>query len=164
MKLTTRFTTCGDQIQLVINNFTTNTDVELQQRSVEYDTIFRKYEPLRPGLLERMPLISADSNTLGDSDQPAVNGDATSNEKSKIEVAQVQQQKESDSLLDLLGDGLPVTTQNEPSVPSTDTSGGLLDLLNMDGSSAPAPVAPQQPQQCKSHYELESTPSYRGAV
>ena len=60
MKLTTRFTTCNDQIQLIINNYTTNTDVELQQRSVEYDAIFRKFEPLRPGLLERMPLISSE--------------------------------------------------------------------------------------------------------
>lgn len=131
MKLTTRFTTCADQIQLVINNFTTNTDVELQQRSVEYDTIFRKYEPLRPGLLERMPLISNESNIHGDSEP--VNGDATSTEKAKIEVTQIQQQKESDSLLDLLGDGLPVSNQTNqnmsPPVNEGSSTMGIMDLL-----------------------------------
>ncbi len=31
----------------MINEYVTNVDVELQQRSVEYDAVFRKYDHLR---------------------------------------------------------------------------------------------------------------------
>lgn len=144
MKLTTRFTTCNDQIQLIINNFTTNTDVELQQRSVEYDAIFRKYEPLRPGLLERMPLVS--SETINGND---VNGDASTAEIAKLDPSPKPppQQKESDSLFDLLGDGLPTTQPGQAAAdaPPSGGGGGLMDLLgdlDMSGGGT-APVVPQ---------------------
>lgn len=153
MKLTTRFTTCGDHIQLVINNFTTNTDVELQQRSVEYDTIFRKYEPLRVGLLERMPLISNDTTATSSDGLTQVNGDATSSEKTKIDVSQVQQQqqKESDSLLDLLGDGLPVSISTETTGGATTeaSSAGLMDLLGgLDMGQSTAPISNDTQREC----------------
>jgi len=153
MKLTTRFTTCGDQIQLVINRYTTHTDVELQQRSVEYDAIFRRHEKLRPGLLERMPLYSGGGteNSIESDNNMIVNGDASNNEK--IETTQVQQKNESDSLLDLLGDGLPVSNPGQPpsgvnQQPTTTehSSAGLMDLLgDLDmgiGAPAPSPQAP----------------------
>ena len=141
MKLTTRFTTCTEQIQYIINKYTTNTDVELQQRSVEFDTIFRKYETLRPGLLERMPVIKTDSNNKENGTE-AVNGHATEAERNKIEIvqAQQQQQKESDSLLDLLGDGLPVAESMVPVIPSTvEPSSSLMDLLGDLDIGSPAP-------------------------
>jgi len=154
MKLTTRFTTCNDQIQLVINNYTTNTDVELQQRSVEYDAIFRKYEPLRPGLLERMPLISTEptaASANGDtSTGTALNGDASTSELAQMEnLPSSGGQKESDSLFDLLGDGLPsAQPSTQPAVDTSASSGGLMDLLgdlDMSAGSTPAPVTmPQQ--------------------
>jgi len=139
MKLTTRFTTCTEQIQYIINKYTTNTDVELQQRSVEFDTIFRKYETLRPGLLERMPVIKNDVNTKENGGE-AVNGHATEAERNKIDIVQAQQQqKESDSLLDLLGDGLPIESGAPVVQPTTEPSSSLMDLLgDLDtGSSVP---------------------------
>lgn len=33
--------------------------MELQQRSVEYMSVFKKYDHLRPALLENMPLIES---------------------------------------------------------------------------------------------------------
>lgn len=145
MKLTTRFTTCTENIQYVINKYTTNTDVELQQRSVEFDTIFRKYESLRPGLLERMPVMKNEGNK--ESEEEVLNGHATEAELSKIEVVQSpQQQKESDSLLDLLGDGLPVAEPLPQAVPqSTESSASLMDLLGDLDSGAAAPVVTPQP-------------------
>ena len=141
MKLTTRFTTCNDEIQLVINNYTTSTEVELQQRSVEYDAIFRKYEPLRPGLLERMPLISAEPTPAGEGAENRageMNGDAKPAELNNILDTSLPsptpqaggQQKESDSLFDLLGDGLPSAQPMAASggAPSGG-GGGLMDLL-----------------------------------
>ena len=156
MKLTTRFTTCNDEIQLVINNYTTSTDVELQQRSVEYDAIFRKYEPLRPGLLERMPLISTDpSPESGENGAMGeMNGDAKPAELSNIldissgtsTTPQIGQQKESDSLFDLLGDGLPSA---QPMAPGASTAGGdgggLMDLLgDLDMGAGSNTVMPQR--------------------
>ena len=128
MKLTTRFTTCTDQIQLIINNYTTNTDIELQQRSVEYDAIFRKYEPLRQGLLERMPLYNADAIISNETSAPTlINGDASSTEKAAINNIQVQQKNESH--------------QNQNSLSSA--SSGLMDLLgDLDvGGTGSTPVS-----------------------
>ena len=149
MKLTTRFTTCTDQIQLIINNYTTNTDVELQQRSVEYDAIFRKYEPLRQGLLERMPLYNTDAVISNETSAPTlINGDASSTEKAALSNIQVQQKNESDSLLDLLGDGLPVSNTAQPEShqnqnPLSSASSGLMDLLgDLDvGGTGSTPVS-----------------------
>ena len=156
MKLTTRFTTCNDEIQLVINNYTTSTEVELQQRSVEYDAIFRKYEPLRPGLLERMPLISAEPTPEGGETKSAgeMNGDAKPAELSNILDTSSPtpqaggQQKESDSLFDLLGDGLPSAQPMAVSggAPPAGGGGGLMDLLgDLDmGAGANTSSMPQR--------------------
>jgi hypothetical protein len=43
----------------IIGYFTISTNVELQQRSVEYRTIFKQYDGMRPALLERMPVTAA---------------------------------------------------------------------------------------------------------
>ena len=43
----------------IIGYFTISTNVELQQRSVEYRTIFKQYDGMRPALLERMPVNAA---------------------------------------------------------------------------------------------------------
>ena len=40
----------------IIGYFTISTNVELQQRSVEYRTIFKQFDGMRPALLERMPV------------------------------------------------------------------------------------------------------------
>ena len=43
----------------IIGYFTISTNVELQQRSVEYRTIFKQYDGMRTALLERMPVTVA---------------------------------------------------------------------------------------------------------
>eukprot|EP00795_Rhopilema_esculentum_P001181 gene1181-15541_t len=133
MKLTTRFTTCTDKIRHVINEYVTNVHVELQQRSVEYDTIFRKYDHLRAGLLERMPAMKANP------DSPEVFNNITNGEVVTVpepvkSVEQPETKQESDSLLDLLGSSgdvpLPVSSQApQPAPVQTSTGDGVLDLL-----------------------------------
>ncbi|XP_075241628.1 AP-1 complex subunit gamma-1-like [Convolutriloba macropyga] len=65
MKLSTRFhnTTkyqhIESQIRHILSCYTSSLDVELQQRSVEYSTIFKKYDTLRFGLLETLPPFKA---------------------------------------------------------------------------------------------------------
>lgn len=40
---------------MIIDSFGTHLDVELQQRGIEFSQLFKAYNHLRPGLLEKMP-------------------------------------------------------------------------------------------------------------
>lgn len=42
-------------IRQIIDTFGSNLHIELQQRGIEFSQLFRKYDHLRPALLERMP-------------------------------------------------------------------------------------------------------------
>eukprot|EP01087_Luapelamoeba_hula_P000833 TRINITY_DN10611_c0_g1_i3.p1 TRINITY_DN10611_c0_g1~~TRINITY_DN10611_c0_g1_i3.p1 ORF type:complete len:644 (+),score=59.69 TRINITY_DN10611_c0_g1_i3:111-2042(+) len=57
LKLSTRFGSSGDRIRDLIDGYSRNLDVELQQRSCEYENIFnfQNSESLRQMLLDRMP-------------------------------------------------------------------------------------------------------------
>lgn len=46
----------------------------MQQRGVEFSQLFKKYEHLRPALLERMPPMEVSRNT-NDNEPPITNGD-----------------------------------------------------------------------------------------
>uniref|UniRef100_A0A8C3M400 AP-1 complex subunit gamma n=1 Tax=Chrysolophus pictus TaxID=9089 RepID=A0A8C3M400_CHRPC len=47
----------GDRIKKVVSIYGSSIDVELQQRAVEYNALFKKYDHMRPALLERMPVM-----------------------------------------------------------------------------------------------------------
>uniref|UniRef100_A0A8C9FMR5 Adaptor related protein complex 1 subunit gamma 1 n=1 Tax=Pavo cristatus TaxID=9049 RepID=A0A8C9FMR5_PAVCR len=57
MKLSTRFTCTVNRIKKVVSIYGSSIDVELQQRAVEYNALFKKYDHMRPALLERMPVM-----------------------------------------------------------------------------------------------------------
>uniref|UniRef100_A0A672V4S8 AP-1 complex subunit gamma n=1 Tax=Strigops habroptila TaxID=2489341 RepID=A0A672V4S8_STRHB len=57
MKLSTRFTCTVNRIKKVVSIYGSSIDVELQQRAVEYNALFKKYDHMRPALLERMPTL-----------------------------------------------------------------------------------------------------------
>uniref|UniRef100_A0A7N6B8V5 AP-1 complex subunit gamma n=1 Tax=Anabas testudineus TaxID=64144 RepID=A0A7N6B8V5_ANATE len=46
-----------DRIKKVVSIYGSSIDVELQQRAVEYNALFKKYDHMRPALLERMPIM-----------------------------------------------------------------------------------------------------------
>uniref|UniRef100_A0A8C8BRP5 AP-1 complex subunit gamma n=1 Tax=Oncorhynchus tshawytscha TaxID=74940 RepID=A0A8C8BRP5_ONCTS len=56
MKLSTRFSSVN-RIKKVVSIYSSSIDVELQQRAVEYNALFKKYDHMRPALLERMPIM-----------------------------------------------------------------------------------------------------------
>uniref|UniRef100_A0A6Q2YB38 AP-1 complex subunit gamma n=1 Tax=Esox lucius TaxID=8010 RepID=A0A6Q2YB38_ESOLU len=56
MKLSTRFSSVN-RIKKVVSVYGSSIDVELQQRAVEYNALFKKYDHMRPALLERMPIM-----------------------------------------------------------------------------------------------------------
>lgn len=51
----THVTFCCRKIRQIIDTFGSNLHIELQQRGIEFSQLFRKYDHLRPALLERMP-------------------------------------------------------------------------------------------------------------
>ncbi|KAJ8336573.1 hypothetical protein SKAU_G00377930 [Synaphobranchus kaupii] len=125
MKLSTRITHNVDRIRSIVSIYGSCIDVELQQRAVEYNALFKKYDHMRAAVLERMP--EEGTETPQPADQVC-------------------------DLLDLLG-GSDEPLQPRPAAPgpapagpapagpapvSSSTGGDLLDLLgDLDPPTAP---------------------------
>ncbi|XP_041805466.1 AP-1 complex subunit gamma-like 2 isoform X2 [Chelmon rostratus] len=148
MKLSTRITDNVDRIRSIVSIYGSCIDVELQQRAVEYNALFKKYDHMRAAVLERMPVI--EKNSPGHT-----NGESTGEPVREIQPAKVKQgelpQQPANQvcdLLDLLG-GSEETLQPSPAVGGTaaglttntaSTAGG--DLLDLLGGFEPVPLAP----------------------
>lgn len=175
MKLTTRLTEPAqvERLRRLLESNNINLDIEIQQRAVEYGSLFA-YDEIRRGVLERMPPPEI-------REEQRVLGEATKKRQSKIQPKKKPGQvTEQDMLLDLMGDtnmpaadvsstingsqrnadlladilgGGPSATAS--SAPSQATSAGptsnmssIMDLFDGPGtSSAQQPSAPQQPAQ-----------------
>uniref|UniRef100_A0A9R1SDG6 AP-1 complex subunit gamma n=2 Tax=Cyprinus carpio TaxID=7962 RepID=A0A9R1SDG6_CYPCA len=70
MKLSTRITDNVDRIRSIVSIYGSCIDLELQQRAVEYNALFKKYDHMRyrSAVLERMPVMDKNSpgHTNGD--------------------------------------------------------------------------------------------------
>uniref|UniRef100_A0A8C1SMF6 AP-1 complex subunit gamma n=1 Tax=Cyprinus carpio TaxID=7962 RepID=A0A8C1SMF6_CYPCA len=122
MKLSTRITDNVDRIRSIVSIYGSCIDLELQQRAVEYNALFKKYDHMRAAVLERMPVM--DKNSPGHT-----NGD-TSGEIKEPDTSKPKPVEVCD-LLDLLG-GTDTPLQPSPaptSTPTTTSSADLLDLL-----------------------------------
>lgn len=60
-KLSARFPEKSAQIKVITDQSTTNLNLELQQRSIEFSTIFSRHEDLLAAIFERMPPIERPS-------------------------------------------------------------------------------------------------------
>ncbi|XP_043467500.1 AP-1 complex subunit gamma-1 isoform X3 [Leptopilina heterotoma] len=134
-KLSTRFQKGNEKIRQIIDTFGSNLHIELQQRGIEFSQLFRKYDHLRPALLERMPPM--------ETARPQANGiigmmngepDVLEDEKSSILEADAST-ADSNALLDLLGTAdlnssvANVSTTTLPPSTSITNTNDLLDLL-----------------------------------
>ncbi|XP_011770560.1 AP-1 complex subunit gamma-like 2 isoform X3 [Macaca nemestrina] len=110
-------------------------DVELQQRAVEYDTLFRKYDHMRAAILEKMPLVERDGPQA---DEEAKESKAAAQ---LLEAAPAPTEPQASQLLDLLDllDGASGDAQHPP--PLDPSPGGALVYL-LDLPCAPPPPAP----------------------
>ena len=108
IKLTTRFSDAGqiDRIRRLLQQHTTNLDVEIQQRAVEYSNLFG-YDQIRRGVFERMPPpeIREEQRVLGEATAKKKN--ATVGKKKSVAGGAVSEQ---DMLLDLMGGDDPPLT------------------------------------------------------
>ncbi|XP_059037670.1 AP-1 complex subunit gamma-like 2 isoform X4 [Mustela lutreola] len=134
MKLSTRLRGDNNRIRQVVSVYGSCLDVELQQRAVEYNALFQKYDHMRAAILEKMPLVERG----GTQDEEA----KESKEAQHSEAALVPTEPQASKLLDLLDllDGTSGAAQPPPLLgPSSEgTSVHLLDLPC--ASSAPASI------------------------
>ncbi|KAF1769661.1 hypothetical protein GCK72_001478 [Caenorhabditis remanei] len=136
-KLATRFHSTGDRIEALVRMNQAHIQLELQQRSVEFNVILRLGE-LRDGLLERMPVITHNSlnaaapsmieDDVSTDAAPVTNGDllgdlnlgSTSDYSADLlgggggaPAAPAQQQQHSNSnILDIFGDSSSLPSSN----------------------------------------------------
>jgi AP-1 complex subunit gamma-1 len=61
----------------IIDTFGSHLHIELQQRGVEFSQLFRKYEHLRPALLERMPPLETARPTGANNPAAMTNGETS---------------------------------------------------------------------------------------
>uniref|UniRef100_A0A8C2Q1P6 AP-1 complex subunit gamma n=1 Tax=Cyprinus carpio TaxID=7962 RepID=A0A8C2Q1P6_CYPCA len=135
MKLSTRITDNVDRIRSIVSIYGSCIDLELQQRAVEYNALFKKYDHMRyrSAVLERMPVMDKNSpgHTNGDT-----SGEIKEPDTSKPKPVEAGLLSEPASqvcdLLDLLG-GTDTPLQPSPAPTSTPTTTSSADLLNLLG-------------------------------
>uniref|UniRef100_UPI00398EA4C9 AP-1 complex subunit gamma-1 isoform X3 n=1 Tax=Pristiophorus japonicus TaxID=55135 RepID=UPI00398EA4C9 len=130
MKLSTRFTINVNRIKKIMSVYGSNIDVELQQRAVEYNALFKKFDHMRSALLERMPIMEK-MTTNGPTEIAQTNGEAEPTiMEPKLAPIAPRSTSQANDLLDLLGgsDVTPVIPTVPPSKPNS-VGGELLDLL-----------------------------------
>lgn len=133
MKLSVRFPDTAPRVKRYLDVFGTNVNVELQQRAIEFSSLFRKYNHLRPSLLERMPAMES-RNTSGNA--AVQNGEVAEDELLNNVVKEDKENhkniEDSSVLLDLLSGSSETTFETEttaPEVKSQTDGPDLLDLL-----------------------------------
>ncbi|CAJ1071548.1 AP-1 complex subunit gamma-like 2 [Xyrichtys novacula] len=150
MKLSTRITDNVDRIRSIVSIYGSCIDVELQQRAVEYNALFKKYDHMRAAVLERMPVIEKNSpgHTNGESAVETLKEIPPAKVKQGESLLPPQPTNQVCDLLGLLG-GPEETLQPSPALSSSapglpvntgGTAGG--DLLDLLGELEPTPVAP----------------------
>ncbi|KAF7949021.1 hypothetical protein EAE96_008197 [Botrytis aclada] len=155
MKLSTRLSDPAqiDRIRRILSNNSTNLDVEVQQRAVEYGNLF-SYDSIRKGVLEKMPppQIKEESRVLGEaSKKPS----KASNRKSKV-----VKPAEQDLLFDLMGDGgMPDAMVGGANSGSQNNADLLADILGGTDSSQPTSPPAQQSNMSSIMDLFGSTPS-----
>ncbi|CAH2294472.1 AP-1 complex subunit gamma-1 isoform X2 [Pelobates cultripes] len=142
MKLSTRFKQNVDRIRRVVSIYGSCHDVELQQRAVEYNALFKKYDHMRAAILEKMPVEekSAAGDILGEERRTPVESLPQSQPSSVQTLSQVT------DLLGLLEESpvnviTPVPAADLNVTQNLPNGGSLLDLLDetpVPECSAPA--------------------------
>lgn len=103
-KLSVRFPSESARVKQIVDLFGCSHSIELQQRAVEFTTLFSRHDTLRPNVLEKMPLMTRRERTLD-----TENGGEQIAESSEA----------------------PIATANGDSSVVLNSSSALLDLLDL---------------------------------
>ncbi|CAI0627478.1 unnamed protein product [Linum tenue] len=156
LKLSSRFPSCSGRIKDIVVQHKGSLVLELQQRSLEFNSIIEKHQNIRSALVERMPVLdeatfggrraSSLPNTVSTSSGTAVklpNGVAKPSAAPLVDLLDLSDDVPApsssggDFLQDLLGVNLPPATQSEGTnqTPKAGTD-VLLDLLSIGSTPA----------------------------
>ncbi|CAI0386068.1 unnamed protein product [Linum tenue] len=156
LKLSSRFPSCSGRIKDIVVQHKGSLVLELQQRSLEFNSIIEKHQNIRSALVERMPVLDEASfggrrasslpNTVSTSNGTAVklpNGVAKSSAAPLVDLLDLSDDVPApsssggDFLQDLLGVDLAPATQSEGTsqAPKAGTD-VLLDLLSIGSNPA----------------------------
>ncbi|XP_053451159.1 AP-1 complex subunit gamma-like 2 isoform X5 [Nycticebus coucang] len=135
MKLSTRLRGDNKRIRQIVSIYGSCQDVELQQRAVEYNTLFRKYDHMRTAILEKMPLVERGGSQVDEKAEESIAAAKLS------EAAPVPTEPQTSKLLDLLDllDGPSGDAQHPPPL---DPSPGGTSVHLLDLPCAPPPPVP----------------------
>ncbi|KAF1945729.1 Adaptor protein complex AP-1 gamma subunit [Clathrospora elynae] len=171
MKLTTRLSDPAqiERLRRLLQRYSANLDVEIQQRAAEYGNLFG-HDQIRRGVLEKMPPPEI-------REESRVFGEATKKRQSKVlSKKKPAQAATEDLLLDLMGDSGPPmetngatngnpqsqdlladimsggssTSSPPPQMAPTSNVANIMDLFNSGPSSSPAPAQSRAPPQAAS--------------
>lgn len=140
IKLSVRFPEQTPRIKKIVDLFGCSHSIELQQRAVEFTTLFSKHNQLRPSVFEKMPQMVKSERKSSDTEIEA-KGEETLIASNNVDSIP---QSNSSALLDLL-DLSPTNEVNhvEPVKPDSNSAAvsNVLDLLGI----LDAPVEPSLP-------------------
>uniref|UniRef100_A0A673KYD8 AP-1 complex subunit gamma n=1 Tax=Sinocyclocheilus rhinocerous TaxID=307959 RepID=A0A673KYD8_9TELE len=140
MKLSTRITDNVDRIRSIVSIYGSCIDLELQQRAVEYNALFKKYDHMRAAVLERMPVMDKNSPGHTNGDTSGENKEPDPSKPKPVEAGLLSEPaSQVCDLLDLLG-GTDTPLQPNPAPTSTPTTTSSADLLDLLGGLEPTPV------------------------
>ncbi|CAL1527635.1 unnamed protein product [Lymnaea stagnalis] len=134
MKLSSRFSSSSMRLKQIITLYGSSTNVELQQRSVEYSNLFSKFDHLRPALLEHMPLIEAHPHSIESGfnekqDDLNLLSDSFSRNIARTSVPTPSLPSENGGIFEYLTNGIQPATH----IDTIKTGGGAVDLLDLLG-------------------------------
>ncbi|CAI0386069.1 unnamed protein product [Linum tenue] len=155
LKLSSRFPSCSGRIKDIVVQHKGSLVLELQQRSLEFNSIIEKHQNIRSALVERMPVLDEASfggrrasslpNTVSTSNGTAVklpNGVAKSSAAPLVDLLDLSDDVPApsssggDFLQDLLGVDLAPATQSGTSQAPKAGTDVLLDLLSIGSNPA----------------------------
>ncbi|CAN9414357.1 unnamed protein product [Alternaria alternata] len=149
MKLTTRLSDPAqiERLRRLLQRYSANLDVEIQQRAAEYGNLFG-HDQIRRGVLEKMPPLkfiakkkpaqAATEDLLLD-----LMGDA--GPSNSMNGAANGTQQSQDLLADIMG-GSSSPPQTSSPAPQSNVA-NIMDLFNSGPSTSPAPAQPRAPPQ-----------------
>ncbi|KAI7728830.1 hypothetical protein M8C21_023809 [Ambrosia artemisiifolia] len=138
LKLSSRFPSCSQRIKDIVNQSKGSLLLELQQRSIEFDSIIEKHQNLRSALVERMPVL--DEATYSGRRAGSLPAAVSTSQGNPLQIPNGVH-KTAAPLLDLLD-----LSADDPAPQSSSGPNFLQDLLGGDILSSVSQSGTTQPQ------------------
>ncbi|KAD4983198.1 hypothetical protein E3N88_19869 [Mikania micrantha] len=139
LKLSSRFPSCSQRIKDIVNQSKGSLLLELQQRSIEFDSIIEKHQNLRSALVERMPVL--DEATYSGRRTGSLPAVVSTSHGNSLQIPNGVPKTADAPLLDLLD-----LSADEPALQNSSGPNFLQDLLGGDILSSASQSGSTQPQ------------------